>query len=159
MVWAADCLGGAALGQAHWRVTKATMVAVIAFVLGMLVLYGLDVVLRPIVWVMQVLFSVVAGLPGIGWLCQRAAPTRLRCRDLDWRGPAAPDAADNDFYRDVVRARGTNRLPNHVLVRIGGHTARLDRGIQRLRVANRNGQMLPFSEVVSCNNQASRTRL
>ena len=130
-----DVAGETILGRERWTRLKRNTILVILFLNVLLVLYGLDLALRPVLWMVRLLRRLYLwARPPPG-----GVPVRVRSRDLDWRGPAAEDEVDNDFYRDNIRARGANRQPRHLVISLNGRLARLDRGGRKIHTAKRHG--------------------
>lgn len=108
--WALNILGQCLLGV-HWEQAKAITIICLAFVPGAAFLYGLDIVLLPLLWAWGYLCRVRRR-----WSAVRSGdPAPVRYEDLGWRGPAADDELDNDFYRDAIRGRNAQRKANHLL--------------------------------------------
>ena len=153
-LWAGDILGRLTFGR-WWTPLKAFIFVAAAGALAVVIMVGLDIILRPVVWVGRLVWPVWAYFVGEE---DPETDEVTSCRDLEWRGPEG-EAVDNDYYRDFVRARAGGKTPNHVVIRVDGELARLSRGRKRVVCAARHGQVYPYSEVVSCSGKKLRQRL
>ena len=153
-VWVVDVFGTYALGVYSAAIKEGVMLMMAIF-LCILLLWGLDLLLRPLVWM-----SGLTRIVRVRLCPRRADPPEPLARDsLAWRGPEAPEPPDNDFYRDEIRGRNARRQQNHLLAVVHGVTVRLDRGPQRAKPANRHGLKFHFGAVVSCNGGQLRREL
>ena len=152
--WAVDVLGWATLGS-RWDLIKAAITILVVLLATAVLLYGLDLLLRPFVWMAHTFNRV--------WRRWRklleAGPPPNRCDEMDWRGPGTREPADNDFYRDVIRARSAGRKQHHILINDGGRTARLERAPGKMPPPSRFGQKFPYTDVFSCNGRELRCKL
>ena len=153
-VWALDVIGVLILGQ-YWEKVKAVVIVTAILLLSTIVMYGLDLFLRPFLWMGKTVIRLRRRyLPR-----QHDTPQPTKCDALDWRGPGAREEVDNDFYRDQIRGRNAAHIPNHLLISIDGRTVRLDKGPQRPRPVNRHGLRYNYTQVVSANSAVLRQRL
>ena len=153
--WIIDNLGDLLCGEQLWSRIK--LVTTVLALVGSLavILYGLDLVARPVV-------AIGRRLCGVWRRCRgtRGEIVHTRISDLDWRGPGTVNPVDNEFFRDSIRARSdTTRKPNNVVIQLDGQFARLARSGARLRAVTRHGQVWEISEVLSTSTRGLRDRL
>ena len=151
-----DQLGTALLGRPEWTTLKYTVYIIFLLVTLGVGLWGLDILLRPLIWIVTRTWKLCA------WFRGRPAtliPT-WTVHQLEWRGPGTRTPVDNDFFRDSIRARNLdNRKPNDLVVCVGGAYARVMRTSSGLRPVNRHGQLWEVEEVISSSSQALRRQL
>jgi len=80
-------------------------------------------------------------------------------RGVTWWGPGTTRPWGADYLRDHVKGRGTNRVPNHLLVEVQGQVARLVRDMDRLHNASSTGLFYSHSQVHSSSGLALRLQL
>ena len=151
--WASSQICMIALGKQSCETLQNGLTFLVACVVVVCVLYGIDWMLRPFVFLGARMYRLYRALRGV--------PDEITVStlgDCDWRGPATNTPADNDFFRDKIRARSTvNRKPNHVVIEVNGSFARCSRSGSRIRQINRFGQPFEVHEVVSATTNALRT--
>ena len=95
----------------------------LTFTIFMVSPIGLDILCRPWLWLFRRLSPYfLRWLPSFD---RQDAETRIQ--DCDWRGPGTMIPADAPFFKDHIRARGSKRQPNHILIFHEGDYARLER--------------------------------
>ena len=109
LFWSCDQLRAAVLGLQRWGVVK-----YYGYVMGLLLLlgciaYGLDLVLKPVVWCCQRTYAWYRYLRGI------PEETKVvSVGECDWRGPGTPTPADDVFYKQLRRRSDKSRTPNNL---------------------------------------------
>jgi len=150
--WASTQVCMIVLGKRSCDYVRTAVTLAFAVLILAGVLYGLDWLFRPLVYLVRRGYRLYRWCFGYG---EDVAVGVLE--DCEWRGPGAEAAVDNDFYRNVIRMRSiATRKPNHLLIQVDGAYARCSRSGARLRQISRFGQLWEATEVVSASSQALR---
>jgi hypothetical protein len=130
-----DSLMNVVLGRVAWGHTKFVVTFCVLGMSFVILTWGLNMILgipfRCLWWCRSVVSY---------WWADPDDRARLEPDDLDWRGPETNVDPDNDFYRDVIKARGKkNRKPHQIIIRHRNHYARLARSQAAVKQVTRNG--------------------
>ena len=86
----------------------------------MIMVYSIDLVLRPFIYVLVKLRALICWWRGTPEEVVDVTP-----HELEWRGPNTATTVDNELYRDRIRARSLeNRKPNHLVTAVESEYAR-----------------------------------
>ena len=143
--WSTGKICMIALGTQSCERLQNALTLIFSFTVLVCILYGLDWMIRPLI------FAGIRLYRAYRWV--RGMPDEVvvgSVGDCDWRGPATEAGVDNDFYRNVIRARSLEtRKPNHLVVYVDGQYARCSRAVSRVRQCTRHGQLWEIGEVIS----------
>ena len=145
-----NMLGIFILGEAQWTNVKRVVFFAAMSSLFLLLAYGVDMLLRPVIRAGRVFAS--------AWRHLRGAPEpELEVCDLEWRGSETNQPIDNDYLRQSVRKRNirAGRKPNELIIDMDDGYARVSRSSKAMKAHTRHGQQWDVGEVL----EATSTQL
>ena len=150
--WASSKICVIALGSQSCETLQNTLTFILALLILAMFLYGLDWLFRPVLWLLSRvgrLYRYLRGTP--------EDMTSSTLEDCEWHGPTTDMPANNDHYKDAIRARSPDsRKPNHLIICTNLGYVRCSRTANPVRTANRHGQLFEVDEVISASSQAAR---
>jgi hypothetical protein len=153
--WSFDNLCSLVVGEPQWEHIKYLLAVVGLVSLTCLFTWGLNAILgyplRVVWWCMSTARY---------WMADPEDRLAMGLDECEWRGPGTNVVTDNDYYRDVIKARSPQtRTPNHLIVRDGRHYARMVKSQAAAKKVNRHGLLWQYGDIIECTHHELRDKI